>query len=121
MNTIVNYGTGMPYTKTDNQGNRIGSLNSGRLPSYFRVDLRFIKNFHLAAFNNSRMSFFVEVDNLFDRRNVINVYTNTGLPNDDGFATDVGEEDQEKYDLMNNDPQNFDIPRTIRWGMEIVF
>jgi outer membrane receptor protein involved in Fe transport len=121
MNTIINYGSGMPYTKTDNQGNRIGSLNSGRLPSYFRTDLRFVKNFHLGAFNDGRMSFFVEVDNLFDRRNVLNVYTNTGLPNDDGLAADVGEEDQEKYDLLNNDPQNYDIPRTVRWGMEIVF
>lgn len=121
LNTIVNYGTGMPYTKTDNQGRRIGSLNSGRLPSYYRVDMRFAKDLFMNMLGNNRLSLFVEVENLFDRRNVINVYTNTGLADDDGLAADVGEEDREKYELMNKDPQNYDIPRTIRWGFEFVF
>ncbi len=121
INALFNYGSGMPYTKTDNMGNRIGAPNSGRLPSYQRVDLRFIKDFGLALTQSSRLSFFVEVENLFDRRNVINVYTNTGEPDDDGLATNLSAEDRELYDKINKDPQNYDIPRTVRWGLEFVW
>jgi outer membrane receptor protein involved in Fe transport len=121
VNTTLNYGTGMPYTKTDNLGNRIGTPNSGRLPAYYRVDMRFVKDFHLGFMNGNRLSMFVEVENLFDRRNVINVYSNTGLANEDGFSQEVGDLDREKYRLLNNDPQNYDTPRAIRWGLEFVF
>ncbi|MBD3217252.1 MAG: TonB-dependent receptor plug domain-containing protein [candidate division Zixibacteria bacterium] len=121
LNTILSYGSGMPYTKTDNLGNRIGPPNSGRLPAYYRVDLRFVKDFYLGFANDTRFSFFVEVENLFDRRNVINVYSNTGLPDNDGQSWNLSTEDQEEYNLLENDPQNFDTPRTIRWGFEYVF
>jgi len=73
LNLIMHYGTGMPYTKTDNLGNRIGALNAGRMPSYYRVDLRFVKDLLLSTANGKYLSLFVEVENLFDRRNVINV------------------------------------------------
>jgi hypothetical protein len=121
LNTILSYGSGMPYTRTDNLGNRIGTPNSGRLPAYYRVDMRFVKDFFLGFAKDTRLSFFVEVENLFDRRNIINVYSNTGLPDDDGQGWSLSEEDQEEYDLLVKDPQNFDIPRTIRWGFEYVF
>lgn len=121
LNAVFNYGSGMPYTKTDNEGNRIGSPNSGRLPAYYRFDLRFVKDFYLGFANNTRMSFFVEVENLFDRRNIINVYTNTGEPDDDGIGWNLSTADQQEYRLMNKDPQNYDTPREIRWGIEYVF
>lgn len=121
LNTVFNYGSGLPYTRTNNQGDRIGSPNSGRLPSYFRVDLRFVKDIPLKLSSSSQMSLFVEVENLFDRRNIVNVYTNTGEPDSDGLASSLSEEDQELYELMNKDPQNYDTPRTLRWGLELLF
>ena len=119
------YGSGLPYTATDNQGNRLGERNEGRLPASYTVDLRFAKNFGLSA-QNMRLSFFVEVDNVFDKRNVIDLYSNTGLPDNDGVRP--GESlalDQEALDryntLYDHDPQNFSPPRTIRTGFEVNF
>ena len=131
-NVLFKYGSGMPYTKTDNDGNRIGLLNEGRMPSTYTVDLKLNKDFYISKSSNSFVSLFVEVENLFDRRNVINVYSNTGEPDDDGrdrslvldpdgpgplTTSDVNR----VWDLLAQDPQNYDTPRRIRWGLEFIF
>ncbi len=73
------------------------------------------------------MSFFVEVDNLFDRKNVMNVYTNTGRPDNDGEilgqSVALSNPDEIGYYnfLYDHDPQNFSAPRTVRLGMELNF
>lgn len=120
------YGSGMPYTKTDASGNRLGERNEGRLPANQSVDMRFHKNFFVGPKANV-LSFFIEVDNLFDRRNVINVYSRTGLPDDDnnvvgtGFALDMQEQLTRLDRLYDHDPQNYSAPRTIRTGLEFNF
>lgn len=129
-NLLFTYGSGMPYTKTDDDGLRIGALNEGRMPATYRVDLRVDKDFLLNKDSDRRLRFFVEVDNLFDRRNVVNVYSRTGKPDDYGYhyeltldpegaatAADVNE----LYHLMAYDPQNYDPPRSIHWGLELMF
>ncbi len=119
-----NYGSGLPYTETDSQGNRLSGRNEGRLPAYYTVDMKFNKNFDVWA--GKLLTFFVEVDNLFDRRNIINVYTRTGLPDDDrnaygdGLATNQIELDGADL-LYDHDPQNYSPPRTVRTGFEISF
>jgi outer membrane receptor protein involved in Fe transport len=121
---VGQYGSGMPYTKTDQDGNRLGERNEGRLPATFDVDMRFLKAF--AVRGKSAVNFFVEVDNLFNRRNVIDVYSRTGLATNDGlrpgngFATN--QTDLDYYDkLYDHDPQNFAPPRTVRTGLEFTF
>jgi hypothetical protein len=132
LNTLASYGSGMPYTKTDDQGHRLGALNEGRMPPTFRVDLKFNKDFYLFKAKQTYVSFFTEVVNLFDRRNILNVYSNTGKPNDDGYHYELTEdpdgdgpltaEDVNRYyRLLAKDPQNYDAPRTIRWGIEFIF
>ena len=75
---------------------------------------------------------FVEIENLFDRRNVLAVYSNTGKPDDDGrdFSLTVDPDGSgpltvadvnRVYRLLAMDPQNYDTPRRIRWGLEFVF
>ncbi len=124
--TLVGYyGSGMPYTKTDAQGNRLGERNEGRLPANYSVDLRFNKDFHFGT-RKYFMSFFLEVDNLFDRRNIINVYARTGLPDEDNYIVGAGLAlDQQELDyldyLYDHDPQNYSAPRTIRTGLEFNF
>jgi len=118
------YGSGLPYTKTDANGNRLGKRNEGRLPSAHTVDMRFNKDF---PFNAGRMfTFFVEVDNLFNKRNVIDVYTRTGLPDDDANDAQSGlalsAEDIDKYDeLYDHDPQHYSVPRPLRTGIKFSF
>jgi outer membrane receptor protein involved in Fe transport len=118
------YGSGLPYTPTDDSGNRLGERNEGRLPASHSVDMRFNKDLSVRS-GNMMLTWFVEVDNLFNRRNVINVYSRTGQPNNDGFDPEVSlalQEQTEHYDrLYDNDPQNYSSPRTIRTGLEMNF
>ncbi len=125
LTTVGYYGSGLPYTQTDNLGNRLGERNEGRLPASYTVDMRFNKDFVVAS-NDTRLSFFVEVDNLFDRHNIINLYPNTGQPDNDGVspgaslvtnATELARANQ----LYDHDPQNYSPPRTIRTGLEFNF
>ncbi len=79
---IGRYGSGLPYTPTINQGDlrgvdvaRVVLRNSRRQPETYTVDLRAFKNFSI---DNLNLSVFVKVFNLFDRRNDVNVYSQTG-------------------------------------------
>ncbi|PWB74770.1 hypothetical protein C3F09_03520 [candidate division GN15 bacterium] len=126
VNVVGYVGSGLPYTKTDNIGNRLGERNEGRLPSQSRVDMRFNKDFAFGM-KQQLVTFFIEVDNLFNTRNIINVYTNTGLPDNDnnrvgtsGLTTSMDE--IARLDrLYDHDPQNYSLPRTIRTGLEYSF
>ncbi len=132
LNVLTKYGSGMPYTKTDYQGNRLGALNEGRMPATYRVDLKFNKDFYLFKEKQTRLSFFTEVVNLLDRRNILHVYSNTGKPDDDGYHYELTvdpdgdgpltvEDANRYYRLLAKDPQNYDAPRTVRWGIEFIF
>ena len=119
------YGSGLPYSRTDADGNRLGERNENRLPAGYSVDMRFNKDFFFKG-PERMLTFFVEVDNLFNRHNVLDVYSRTGLPDDDnnvigsGLALDA--EEVARYDrLYDHDPQNYSPPRTIRTGLEFTF
>ena len=118
------YGSGLPYTQVDAKGNRLGERNEGRLPAHYSVDMRFNKDFGMRG--GKRVSLFVEVDNLFDRRNVVSLYEFTGLADNDGFSPQgglaVSQQELDRYDrLYDKDPQNYAPPRTIRTGLELNF
>ena len=125
--SLVGYvGSGLPYTKTDNVGNRMGERNEGRLPTQSRVDMRFNKDFAFGL-KQQALTFFIEIDNLFNTHNILNVYTNTGLPDNDnnrvGTSGLVTRADEiERLDrLYDHDPQNYSLPRTVRTGLEYSF
>jgi outer membrane receptor protein involved in Fe transport len=130
VSALFTYGSGMPYTRTDEQGLRLGGLNEGRMPATYRVDLRFDKDFYLGKTESSKLRLFAEVRNLFDRRNVTNVYTRTGSSEDDGFRYDLttgsydpatANEINRLHRLLAKDPQNYDQPISIQWGLEWMF
>jgi outer membrane receptor protein involved in Fe transport len=119
------YGSGLPYSRVDASGNRMGERNGNRLPAVYTVDMRFNKDLAV-GWNNSNLTFFIEVDNLFDRKNVLNVYTRTGLPDDDNRLVQadlsLDQEELNYYDrLYDLDPQNYSPPRTVRTGLEFSF
>ncbi len=122
---VGHYGSGLPYTPTDADGNRLGERNEGRLPASYTVDTRFNKDFGLGK-RSYMLSFFVEVDNLFNKRNVIDVYSRTGQAADDGLRTGAGlaldQNELSRLDrLYDHDPQHYSPPRTIRTGLEFNF
>jgi outer membrane receptor protein involved in Fe transport len=60
-----------------------GTINSARLPANITVNLRVDKQFRIT--DKMGLNIYIRVQNLLDRRNVLNVYTATGSPTDDGF------------------------------------
>lgn len=80
--------SGRPYTATfvpSEYGGTgtIGAINGARRPWNFTVNLRVDKNISLG--NKLNMNIYFRVSNLLDRRNIQNVYSVTGSPEDSGF------------------------------------
>lgn len=122
---VGSYGSGLPFTKTDRFGNRIGERNEGRLPARYSVDMRANKTFALGK-GGRTVDFFIEIDNLFNRRNVVDVYSHTGLAYTDGNRASSGyATNQQQLDdldrIYDDDPQNYSPPRMIRTGIEMRF
>src|SRR5690606_34273197 len=99
VNLILNAGSGTPYSRQANVTNYIsaigrpvlaGSLNGSRLPATIRAALRLDKDFALNSKEGSNsfvkaLNVYFRVTNLFDTKNVINVYRYTGSATDDGY------------------------------------
>ncbi len=78
---VFSYHSGHPYTPLDLRGNKTGDENSARMPGWWNVDMnasRLIKvgpvKFILTAL----------VNNLFNSRQIVEVYQTTGDPDDHG-------------------------------------
>jgi outer membrane receptor protein involved in Fe transport len=85
VNVISEVGSGLPYTKRDYKGNRIGKTNEYRKPWTYDTDLTVDKSFKIKG---REIDVFVQVFNLFNHINILNVYPATGLPDDDGYRLD---------------------------------
>jgi len=96
---LLTFASGHPYTTGQGKGNNQGSLegdsrfrspveplNASTTPSTFQVDLQVDKTFSL--FDKLRANIYVWVINLFDIRNVENVFLRTGSATDDGYIAD---------------------------------
>lgn len=121
------YGSGLPYTPDISQADPRGqdaartiSKNSRRQPANYTVDLRLFKNVTLAPLN---LSFFVKVFNLFDRRNQITVYGQTGrsdaTPAELGLASITGAGRLNTVSQYLIRPDYYSEPREIQVGVEI--
>ena len=60
-------------------------INSSTTPATFTLDLRLDKTIHIGNLNTN---WYVYVQNLLNRKNILNVYGRTGSANDDGYLTD---------------------------------
>lgn len=107
---IFKASSGYPYTPS---GRDIGFVikNSLRRPATYTVDLEAGKEFTI--YKNSKLRFFTEIYNLFNRRNILYVYPDTGDPD----YTFVGGHSEE---WMKN-PANYGPPRIIRIGLGVKF
>lgn len=103
VNLLFTFNSGHPYTLSGGgiaqQGADTGGLlnngdprgrqalediNSSTTPWISNLDLRIDKSINFGAFD---VNFYVYAQNLFDSRNVLNVYQRTGTAEDDGFLT----------------------------------
>jgi hypothetical protein len=151
LNFIFRAGSGTPYSRqrdVTTQANNIGlqqvssglidgEINGSRLPWQYRVDVKLDRDFKI-KFGKSEgskvalLNVYIQVQNLFDTRNIINVYRYTGNPDDDGYlASATGqafvplttdpEAFVDQYNIKVNDPSNYSLPRRARIGVKFDF
>ena len=75
VSVVFSYGSGLPYT-TEYVGVRTSFENNAREPATYNVDMRSYYNFILM--NKFQVSAHINVYNLFDIRNELTVYNDTG-------------------------------------------
>jgi len=85
--------SGTPYTRQDRRGNPIGEFNAERQPSFFSTDLRITKAFMLQdwfgeSMGRTSLQIFADVFNLFNRTEVVAVFSRTQDPDNDGDVLD---------------------------------
>lgn len=98
--------SGRPYTPALAPGKFTGlrfdgGFNSARKPWTFAVDAKIDKNFTIARGENRRpinLNVYLRSENVFNARNIVNVYTYTGSPTNDGYlGFNTGEADIQQY------------------------
>lgn len=139
-------GSGTPYTRWStaipiNGGSRssiIGQINGSSKPWSFRTNMRLEKVVPLKwgkdenDKKHANLTVYLQVLNLFNNRNVLNVYNFTGEPNDDGYlvstqgqaALDDTNSRQafiDMYTIRMNAPGNYNTPRQTRIGLMFDF
>ncbi|HTN16520.1 MAG TPA: TonB-dependent receptor [Chitinophagaceae bacterium] len=151
-NLILRARSGEPYTTVQNVvGNAIqGGLNGTRKPWHFGIDLRVEKRFLIngdkkaapAADGSSAvavtpkkryyLSAFVLCQNIFNIKDVLNMYSYTSRPDDDGYVASPNGEQffntsnspqtlRDLYSLYVNNPNNYNLPRRIYAGFSFSF
>lgn len=78
---VFSYHSGTPYTPQDLRGNRIGDVNSARLPGFWNVDLTFSRSFTLGPVSLSINGI---INNVFNTDQIVEVYPTTGQPDNHG-------------------------------------
>ncbi|MFQ6673499.1 MAG: hypothetical protein ACE5GH_01785, partial [Fidelibacterota bacterium] len=79
LNFVGNMGSGLPYTPSDARGRPFSESNSGRQPSTAVVDMKAYKDFR---FRPVTARLFLDITNLFYKKNVLNVFNNSGKPDE---------------------------------------
>jgi hypothetical protein len=123
------YRSGIPYMKTSDYG-----LLSGyaRMDDFYSTNLKIQKSIVLCKENPMNLSVYFQVNNVFNRKNTFNVYSNTGKPDDDGYLTYPQHQAQinqkispDTYRLLYSsaldNPANYDSPRTMNLGIVLNF
>ena len=130
---VSRYGSGLPYTPTDEKGEVIqGQLeNSARMPATFDIDMYATKDFTLAGVKGQ---VFLRVYNLLDNLNAVIVYANTGqatysLSSIDPAVTYQGAPAQYQEQVPRGlvpsgywtRPDYFAPPRLVQVGFSVLF
>lgn len=143
VNIVLFGGSGSPFTRNsnvtlqaDNVGDRgivKGSVNGSRLPWQFRMDLRLDRDITLSwgKEDNKKtgtLNVYIIAYNALNSLNILNVYSATGSPSDDGYLAEAQFQEnintqnspeafRELYAMKINNPTNYALPRRIRLGV----
>lgn len=139
-NFTVSTGSGSPYSRRElASGYLVGSVNGSNKPWRTTVDMKVDKDMVIAWGKGSEedkrttiLNVYVDVINLFDKKNVLEVYEETGNPDDDGYITNPAnynsiqgqlspESFRDYYSFIVNNPGRYSLPRRIRLGIQLSF
>jgi hypothetical protein len=78
------------------------------------------------------LNVYLDVINLFDKENILEVYEETGNPDDDGYVTNPAnyssiesqlspDSFRDYYSFIVNNPGRYSLPRRIRLGVQLSF
>ncbi len=99
--------SGQPYTPVNEKGVKTGVTNSERKPWTFNTDLKFRKGFLFGTFEPN---IYVTVTNLFNIRNVVDVYASTGLPDRNATLASI---DKNIFNAYTIGQPGYDVRRDI--------
>lgn len=145
-NLMFLIGSGSPYTRKiaaypiGGTSQIDGTINGSSKPWQFRANLKVDKNITLTwgkkdgdSKKTANLNIYLQVLNLFNTKNILNVYNYTGNPDDDGYlASPKGQQFinsnpttaaafTDQYSIYLNNPSNYSRPRTIRIGVLLDF
>ncbi len=122
VSAIAQYGSGTPYTPRRSADATALLTNSQTKPQYFNIDAR---GYYTVDLGFSRLVTFVRVFNLFDIRNEVGVFDDTGRA---GFTTDLARarsSNPPEYVNTLGDfftrPTYYSEPRRIEFGVNVEF
>lgn len=135
-NVLFNFSSGRRYTKNQvssvffptNAPVPYETINASTAPWNFQLDLRVNKIFTLVS--GVDLDVYLWVVNVLNTKNITNIYTATGLPDNDGFFStdagqsyvrDNGENAKSLYQYLVDDVANYGTPRIIRLGARLTF
>jgi len=105
INLLGNYNSGHPYTRgisgerdmetTTRFRTAVEPLNASMTPSFFNVDMKIDKTFKI--WDKLALNINLRVINLFDTKNIEDVYSRSGAADDDGYLAGPGSSLPEKY------------------------
>lgn len=116
---IGQFQSGLPYTPAI-QAKETSFENSGRRPFNYNVDLRLSRQFKLYKMN---YNLFVKIYNLFDRKNELDVYSDTGRAGYSLVSQYIGERRAivNTLDEWLTRPDFYSEPRKILIGFDLEF
>ncbi len=122
MNFLYNIASGKPYTAV-NINDNVEETNQERYPYTENAELKITKTFNFSEKISIR--FFANINNIFNKRNYLDIYPKTGSPYENGEDLTVANtnppfvapETQYIHDLAVYDPENVSTGRKITVGM----
>lgn len=146
-NFVTKLNSGRPYTKQSNftpEGNVLmaerrvldGIINGNRLPWIYTTDVRLSRKFVFGLKKEAdykiKSEIYLVVTNLFDTKNIIQVYSATGNADSDGYLDAASSQSQistqtsvgsytDLYSIKIASPENYALPRQIRLGFTMLF
>jgi hypothetical protein len=120
--TIMQYGSGLPFTPRRTTDVTALLTNSQLKPATINVDMQGYYEFHLDPL---KLVAYLRVFNIFDIRNEINVYDDTGRAGVTLDETNAAQTNPKQYvnslNQFYHTPTQYSEPRRIEFGMNLEF